>query len=294
MHRSALSRIVFAANLAALVPTVTALADVPPGPPRVSPMASVSQVVGVSEVTIVYSRPAVRERVVWGELVPWGEVWRTGANEATTFTVSHDAKIDGEPLAAGSYALFTIPGETEWTLIFNKVAEQWGAFGHDPAQDALRIQVKPRSADFKERFEIGFPDVGADSARVSLRWAEVEIPFDVRFDVQQAALDAAREFVANASPQDGRMVWNWANYCYQNGVALEEARGWAEGLAQAAPMYWTLALAARLKAATGDSEGAVASAELALERATAEADQPGVTGDSEVLRGELESWRSSG
>ncbi len=272
-----------------LVPLPT-LADVPPGPPRVSPMATVSQVVGASEVTIVYSRPGVRDRTIWGELVPLSEVWRTGANEATTFTITDDAKIDGQPLAAGSYGLFTIPGETEWTVIFNKVSDQWGAFEYDAAEDALRIQVKPRSADFKERFEIGFSDVGADSTTVSMRWEKVEVPFDVQFDVQAAAVARARVFVANAVPQDGRMVWNWANYCYQNDINLEEALGWAEDLAEAAPMYWTHALTARLKAATGDQTGALASAKLALERATAEADQPGVTPDSETLKGEAANW----
>lgn len=290
MNYKVLSSLVLVVTLIALAP---AFAAIPAGPPRVSPMASVSQVVGVSEVSIVYSRPALRERKVWGELVPLGEVWRTGANEATTFTLSHAAKIDGQSLAAGSYGLFTIPGESEWTVVLNKVAEQWGAFNYDAAQDALRIQVKPRSADFKERFEIDFTDVGADSTTVSMRWAELEIPFDVQFDVQQAALQTAREVVANASPEDGRAVWNWANYCYQNEINLEEAHEWADSLAQAAPMYWTQALSARLKAATGDKSGAVETAKLALERAKAEAEQPGVSGDSQNLQGEIEAWQTS-
>ncbi len=275
--------------LALLVPAIS-VAEIPAGPPRVSPMARISQVVGVSEVEIVYSRPGVRDRKIWGELVPLDEVWRTGANEATTFTVSDDVKINGEPLAAGSYGLFTIPGETEWTVIFNKVADQWGAFRYDAAEDALRIQVKPRSAPFKERFQIAFSDVGADSTTVSLRWAEVEIPFDVQFDVDQAAIDRAREFVANAQPEDGRMVWNWANHFYQNDFNTEEALEWASGLAQAAPMYWTHALTARLKAKAGDKAGAMESARLAIERAATEGDQPGVTNDLETLKGELASW----
>ncbi len=279
--------------VALLVPSLLA-ADVPAGPPRVSPMATVSQVVGVSEVSIVYSRPGVRERVIWDELVPLSEVWRTGANEATTFTTTDDAKIDGEPLAAGSYGLFTIPGDSEWTVIFNKVAEQWGAFNYDAAQDALRIQVKPRAAEFKERFEIGFSDVGADSTTVSMRWEKLEIPFDVQFDVQRAAVARARAFVANAAPQDGRMIWSWANYCYQNNVNTGEALQWATNLAEDDPMYWTHALAARLKAVNGDKAGAVASAKLALERVAAEGDQPGVTPDSETLKGEILGWESGG
>ncbi len=290
MQRKVLSSGALAAALSLVaLPTV---ADVPAGPPRVSPMAMVSQVVGVSEVSITYSRPAVRERTVWGELVPLGDVWRTGANEATTFALSHDAKINGESLAAGSYGLFTVPGESEWTVIFNRVPEQWGAFSYDAEQDALRVQVKSRGAAFKERFEIGFTEVGADSTTVSLRWAETEVPFDVQFDVEQAAVETARAFVADAAPQDGRMVWNWANYCYQNQLNMPEALQWASGLAQAAPMYWTHALTARLQAATGDANAAIESAKLALERAQAEGDQPGVTGDSQNLQAELEGWRA--
>lgn len=269
-----------------------AVAGVPPGPPRVSPLATASQVVGVSEVSVVYSRPAVAGRAVWGAEVPYGDVWRTGANEATRITFSDDVRIDGEPLAAGSYALFTIPGEESWTVIFNRDAEQWGASRHDPAADALRIDVKPRRAPFRERFAIGFPDVGIDSTAVSLRWEEIELLFDIQFDVREATLERAREFVLHASPDQGQMVWNWAHYCYQNRLALGEALEWARELAESSPMYWTLALEARLLAANGHPQEAAAAAERALARVGTEAGQPGIEDDAALLTAELTDWRS--
>ncbi len=281
------------AALAVLAATATGAA-VPAGPPRVSPMSTVSQVVGVSEIEIAYSRPAVRERTIWGELVPWGEVWRTGANEATTIRFSDDVKIDGQPLAAGTYGLFTIPDEDEWTVIFNRQADQWGAFQYDAEKDALRIRVRPRSAEHQERFEISIPEVGADTAVVELRWASVSVPFTAQFAVEEIAVRKARGFVAAAAPADGRMVWNWTNYCYQNGLNLDEALGWAASLAQAAPIYWTHALHARLLARTGRPQEAVAAAERALERAAEEKDQPGVESDARSLTAEASEWRAAG
>src|SRR5436190_20179097 len=96
--------------------------------PRVSQKATVSQRVGLTDVSITFSRPGVKGRTIWGGLVPYNQVWRTGANEATTFSVSDDVKINGQPLPAGSYSLHTIPGKDSWTIIFNKVDKQFGSF----------------------------------------------------------------------------------------------------------------------------------------------------------------------
>ncbi|HEV2844531.1 MAG TPA: DUF2911 domain-containing protein, partial [Thermoanaerobaculia bacterium] len=106
--------------------------------PRPSPNASISTMVGVTEIKINYSRPGVKDRKVWGGLVPYGEVWRTGANENTTITFSTPVRIGGKELPAGIYGLQTIPTEGDWTVIFSKDAELWGAFNYKPENDALR------------------------------------------------------------------------------------------------------------------------------------------------------------
>lgn len=125
-------------------------------------------------VTLEYGRPNVKGRKIFGGLVPYGKVWRTGADEATTITFGGDVAVEGQPLAAGTYSLFTIPGEGAWTVIFNNTAEQWGAFNYDAAQDALRVEVEPRSGEAVESM-----DFVLDGDRVVLRWAGVEVPFSV-------------------------------------------------------------------------------------------------------------------
>ena len=105
---------------------------------------------GGAEMDIAYGRPAVKGRKIWGELVPNGRVWRAGANEATTFTFNREVSIDGHALTAGTYTFFAIPGDAEWTLIFNRVPRQWGAFDYNPAFDALRVTVRPTDAPHEE------------------------------------------------------------------------------------------------------------------------------------------------
>lgn len=143
---------------------------------RVSPPAQDSAMVGNTKVIIDYSRPSVKGREIYGSLIPYNEVWRTGANEATTFEVDKDVLIEGQPLPAGKYALFTIPGEEEWTIIFNKTAEQWGAYEYDQEQDALRVQVKPKPAP--EQTEMLTYTID-ENGEVSLLWADTEVNFTV-------------------------------------------------------------------------------------------------------------------
>jgi hypothetical protein len=113
-------------------------------------------------------------------LVPYGKVWRTGANEATTFEVSTDVMIEGKKLAAGRYALFTIPGEEEWTIIFNKTADQWGAYGYKAEDDALRVVVAPVShGEMAERLVFQIVPDGDAKAVVTMYWGKVAVGFNM-------------------------------------------------------------------------------------------------------------------
>ena len=143
---------------------------------RASPPAQVKAVLEGKNITIDYSRPAVKERKVWGGLVPYGEVWRTGANETTTFEVSEDVLVEGQKLPKGKYALFTIPGEKEWTIIFNK-GIAWGAYSYKESEDVLRVKVTPKEASAPhELFTIEVFDKGI----VSLMWDKVSVDFQVK------------------------------------------------------------------------------------------------------------------
>lgn len=151
---------------------------------RVSPKAEVMQTVGFTEVKIDYSRPGVKERVIWGELVPYDKVWRAGANEATKFTFSTDVVINGKPLKAGSYSFFAIPGIEEWTLIFNRVADQWGAFEYNEAEDAIRINVVPIENDFVEWLTYTITRTSDTTADVKLEWEKLKVPFTLEVKVE--------------------------------------------------------------------------------------------------------------
>jgi len=150
---------------------------------RISPKASVSQTVGFTDITISYSRPGVKGRKIWGGLVPYDKVWRAGANEATKITFSTDVMIEGKKLSAGSYGFFTIPGKNEWTLIFNKVADQWGAFEYNEAEDALRINVKPEKGNFTEWLRYEITKTGDNTAAISLEWENLKVPFKVEVKI---------------------------------------------------------------------------------------------------------------
>ncbi len=140
-----------------------------------SPAAKAEGKVSGKSVVIDYAQPAVKGRKVWGELVPMDKVWRTGANGATTITLDKDVKIEGQALKAGKYAIFTIPNEKEWTIIFNKKAEQWGAYEYSDKEDVLRVKVKPgKSAAFTERMTFAVAN-----NMVKLMWENVEVGFKV-------------------------------------------------------------------------------------------------------------------
>ena len=126
--------------------------------------------------TIDYSQPSVKGRTLGKEIAPYGEVWRTGANEATIFEVNKDITVAGKKLQAGKYGLYTIPGENEWTVIFNKKTNLWGSNGYSEADDALRFTAKPtKSKAFTEKMTFNINKGGL----VSLMWADVQVDFKI-------------------------------------------------------------------------------------------------------------------
>ncbi|PWT94712.1 MAG: hypothetical protein C5B52_19405 [Bacteroidetes bacterium] len=146
---------------------------------RPSPPAKASEkIASGATVTIDYSKPSLKGRTIGKDLEPMdGKVWRTGANEATVFTVDKDVKVEGKPLPAGKYGLFTISGPNEWTIIFNKTWNQWGAFNYKEADDVLRVKVKPGKApSTTEQFTINI----AKSGKVSLLWGDKQVDFNVQ------------------------------------------------------------------------------------------------------------------
>jgi hypothetical protein len=148
---------------------------------RPSPPKTVESVAGDLKITINFSQPGVKDRKIFGDLVPFGKLWRTGANEATTVEVSRDCKVGGSFLRAGKYSLFTIPGESEWTIIFNTVPEQWGAYKYDESKDALRFKAKSsKSAEFHERLDFMTKADEMGNGTVTLMWDNTQVTWEMR------------------------------------------------------------------------------------------------------------------
>lgn len=147
-------------------------------PAPASPAATASQTLNNgTKVTINYAQPGIKGRTIGNEIAPYGKLWRTGANAATQFEIDKDVKINGKTLAAGKYALFSIPGEKEWTIIFNKTWNQGGTSKYAEADDALRFTVKPEKAkEFTERMTFDIQKSG----KVSLIWGNTNVNFTVK------------------------------------------------------------------------------------------------------------------
>jgi hypothetical protein len=145
---------------------------------RPSPPASAKETLADGTViSINYSQPSIKGRTIGKNLEPMnGKVWRTGANEATVFEVSKNVKIEDKKLPAGKYGLFTIASDKEWTIIFNKTWDQWGAFNYKEADDVLRVKVKPGKAKaFAEKMTFTISKKG----KVSLLWGDIRVDFEV-------------------------------------------------------------------------------------------------------------------
>lgn len=144
---------------------------------RPSPPAQVTQELNGAKVTIDYSKPSKKGREIFGGLEKYGKVWRTGANESTWIEVSKDVKVEGKTLPAGKYALFTIPGEKEWVIIFNKKWDGWGAYEYKDTDDVLRVTVQSSTSDtVVESFNIDIEDSGD----VVIAWDQTKVGFSIR------------------------------------------------------------------------------------------------------------------
>ena len=162
-----MKRITLCITLCAFIGSIAFAQNSPKSPPK-----SVEAKIGTTDISINYNSPFKKGRTLWGDLVPYDEVWRTGANSATKITFSGDVNVEGKMLKAGTYSLFTIPTKKNWTVIFNKVAEQWGAYSYDESKDALRVEVSPSVAAEESEsmtFEI------SDGA-IHLKWGKMVVP----------------------------------------------------------------------------------------------------------------------
>jgi hypothetical protein len=257
-----------------------------------NPQASVMQAIGPVRVTIDYSSPRVvrgkndRRGKIWGELVPWGMSdlglngckecpWRGGANENTVFEVTHDVRVQGEPLPAGRYGLHFIPGKDDWTVVLSKDADSWGSYWYDPKNDALRVHAKPAKNDYHEWLTYEFVERNPADATVAMEWEELRLPIKVSVDKVDElwAADMRRDLRGWAG-----FGWqNWqtaAEFCAQKNVNLSEALTWAQRAvndpyAGGEENFYTLTTLSKLQDLNGQKAEAAKTFEKALNHHTA-------------------------
>ncbi len=196
--------------------------------PRVSQQATVTQRLGLSDVTIVYHSPSVQGRKVFGGITPYGNIWRGGANENTTIHFTHDAKVEGQKVAAGTYGLYMIPGETEFQILFSKFHQSWGTISPTEDEVVLNVTVKTESIAFQEWLSYNFTDRSSNSLTVTLQWEKLRIPFKIEYDVAKVVIDNARAELKGPAGFGWQGYMQAARYCLQNNVNFDEAMTWID------------------------------------------------------------------
>lgn len=198
------------------------------GLPGASQHATVEQQVGISRIALDYYRPAVNGRAIWGGLVPWDQVWRAGANDNTTITLSDPATIEGKPIAAGTYGLHMIPGQEKWVVALSTNSTSWGSFTYDPAEDAVRVEVIAEASEFDERLRYSFDEVDNRTTRIAMHWENLRVPFTIAFDTP-ALVVAKIERDLRHLPQFSWQGWNSAAaWTVQSQYALDKGLGWVD------------------------------------------------------------------
>ncbi|MEO8068386.1 MAG: DUF2911 domain-containing protein [Flavobacteriales bacterium] len=257
--------------------------------PKASPRAQVSQVVGLTKVTVDHGRPSANGRAIFGGLVPYGEVWRTGANECTTITFDGPVQFGKTQVAAGTYALFTVPSERTFRVILNSDAKQWGAYAYKSELDIASVEAAPEKCAATEVFTIGFGAFAQDAARLDLMWAETRVSVWITAPSDERAKANIAEALAKPDAGSGTYSES-AEFYLTRHIDDAQALAWAHKSVEMKKMYWnnfTLALALH---ATGAVQEAIAAAEESAALAKAEGD----TGAQQTYTAQSAAWRSAG
>lgn len=255
--------------------------------PQPSPFTKVEQKVGLTDVTLEYSRPGMRDREIFGNLVPFGEVWRTGANENTKITFSDDVTIQGEELKAGTYAIYTIPKEDEWEVMFYKDASNWG----NPAEwseekVALKATAEVMELPFEmETFTIMIDELKNDSAALNFVWANTVANLQFEVPTEEKAMASIEKTMNGPGAGD---YFAAATYYHDANKDLEQAYEWVnKSLEMGNPnAFWILRRKSLIAADLGKKEEAIAAAKKSL----AEAEKAGNQDYVKMNKDSLKEW----
>jgi hypothetical protein len=242
--------------------------------PLPSPNATVSTTIGLTDVKISYARPKMKGRKIFGAggdfLVPFGEIWRTGANNGTVISFSDDVKVEGTDIKKGEYLVFTIPGESEWTVMLYSDT-QAGALNnanYDKTKEVARFTAKPEKLTEKvETFTINLSDISDNntSAKIQFAWDNTSVKVAMTADYDSKVMKAIE---AGTKVSPANYVAS-ARYYFDNGKDLKKALEWMTIGIEAGnkEAFWNIHTKAKIQDALGDKKGALATAQQSLELA---------------------------
>jgi hypothetical protein len=257
--------------------------------PAPSPAGSVSAVVGLTDVKIDYSRPRIKGRKIFGDgagfVTPYGLIWRTGANDGTKITFSDEVTVEGTKVPAGTYLIFTWPGESEWTVSLYKDLDLGGDTEHyDKTKEAANFKVKSEKlAEKIETLTFNIGDIADDSktAKVQLTWENTSVKFGIGVDFDAKVM---KSIEANTKVSPGA-YYQSAIYYLENGKDLKQAHEWITKAADANPKaFWVLYQKARIEKALGDKAAALASSKKSWDEATTQKNKDYVKMNEELQK----------
>lgn len=237
--------------------------------PAPSPFSKIEQMIGLTNVTVAYSRPGMKGRDIMGELVPYGKLWRTGANRATKISFDDPMSIGGQRLEAGDYAIFSIPGKKEWTIIISSKGDQNGIAEYDEAKDAARFTVAPqKTKETYESFTIMFSELDNNSAMMNLMWENTKVQIPVEdYDLDEVVMSQIKEAMPKAGDNDN-MYYAAASYYFNNNKDMSQAAEWIDRAAEINyQKYWVLHLQAKIHAALNNDQKAKDAAQKSMQLA---------------------------
>lgn len=255
--------------------------------PAPSPFSKVEQKVGLTDVTLEYSRPAMRGRTIFGDLVPYGKIWRTGANARTKISFSNDVTVGGNTLTAGTYAIFTIPQEKSWDVIFYKESDGRGAPRElDKSKVAAMVNAPVMEMPMDvQSFTITFDDLTNNSAMIGMLWAKTYVGVEFKVPTDEMVQASIKDALDGPGFGD---YYASAVYYLNEGKDINKAKEWMDKAMSMTdtPRFWHLRQQSLIYAKAGDKDGAIKAAKQSL----AQAEKAGNADYVKMNKDSLKEW----
>ena len=253
-----------------------------------SPSASFVQELGSTTITVNYSRPLVKDRKIFGELVPFDQIWRTGASDATQFSVNKDITFGGNKLVAGDYSLFSIPSKNEWTIIVNTDTKLHGDSEYDEKKDIFRFKIaSEKSTHFYETFTIEINDITTKGeAFLKLMWENTMIKIPIKSKDDDTIMELINQNLMVEKIQDATLLFQAANYYNLTKRDTKQAITWLLQAEKMEPDNYNFPyLRQKMAAATKDYPVAIDAAKKAVKNAELKKMK-----SQDILKKQIKEW----